>query len=237
MTSATWNAGLAGNSPLLHARVTGLVGVLMLAAGSAAGFVASRLVVRDDIATTSSNIVAFEALFKLGIVASLVMMIAFLFYGALLYRLLRHVDATHALIMVGLVLASVPLYMLNQVHQFAALPLAAARADEQLKLFLELHRFGNLVAAIFFGLWLFPFGLLVYRSGFFPRVLGALLVIGSLGYLVLFAQGLFFPGSERTLWGNPLLVITHVSELAMMVWLLIRGVDVKKWEQRARGVI
>jgi hypothetical protein len=101
------------------------------------------------------------------------------------------------------------------------------------KLVLDLHRLGNLIAGIFFGLWLFPLGLLVFRSGFFPRFLGILLMIGSPGYLVLFVQAFLFPGSERTLWTNPLLVLTHASELAMMLWLLIRGVNVEQWERCA----
>lgn len=207
----------------------------MLASGSFAGFVASRLVVRGDSAATSNNIVASESLFRLGLVSSLIMMIAFLFYAMLLYTLLRPVNRTHAMIMVGLVLASVPIYMLNQVNQFAALPLASDQRYDQVKLFLDLHRLGNLIAGIFFGLWLFPLGLLVFESGFFPRFLGILLMFGSLGYLVLFAREFFFPGPERTLWSNPFLVVTHVSELAMMLWLLIKGLNVDRWNERAPG--
>jgi hypothetical protein len=109
-------------SPLVRARVAGLVGVVMLASGSFAGFVGSKLVVRGDVAATSKNIVASEALFRLGFVGSLIMMIAFLFYALLLYGLLRPVGKTAAMSMLGLVLVSVPIYMLNQVNQFAALP-------------------------------------------------------------------------------------------------------------------
>ena len=227
------NSELIGASPLVHARTTGLVGLVVLASGSFAGFVASRLVVRDDVVATSSNIVASESLLRLGIVSSLVMMIAWLFYALLLYRLLRPVDKSRAMTMVGLVLASVPIYMLNQVNQFAALLSASDQLHEQVRLFLDLHRFGNLVAGIFFGLWLVPLGLLVFKSSFLPRSLGVLLMFGSLGYLVLFVQAFLFPGSERTLWSNPLLVVTHVSELALLLWLLIKGVNVEQWEKRA----
>ena len=58
-------------------------------------------------------------------------------------------------------------------------------------------------------------------------------MFGSLGYLVLFVQAFLFPGSERTLWTNPFLVVTHVSEGALMLWLLIRGLNVDQWEKRA----
>lgn len=218
-------------TPRTFARLTGLVGVVVLASGSFAGMVASRLIVRDDIAATAGNIVASESLFRLGILGSLAMMVAYVFYGLLLYRLLRRVNGGHALAMLGLVLVSVPIYMLNQVNLYATLLAALNGAQEQVTMFLELYRLGNLVAAIFFGLWLFPLGLLVFRSGFLPRVIGILLMLGSPGYIVLFVQGFLFPGAERTLWSNPLLVLTHLSELALMLWLLVMGVDGARWKR------
>jgi hypothetical protein len=224
---------LIGGSPLVHARAAGLVGLVVLASGSFAGIVASRLIVRDDVAATSRNILASESLYRLSIVGSLVMMIAWMFYALLLYRLLRPVDKWRAMTMVGLVLASVPIYMLNQANLFAVLLSVSGQLHEQVKLFLELHRFGNLVAAIFFGLWLFPLGLLVFKSSFLPRFLGVLLIVGTLGYLVLFVQAFLFPGSERTLWTNPFLMLTHASELALLLWLLIKGVNVEQWKRRA----
>jgi hypothetical protein len=92
---------------------------------------------------------------------------------------------------------------------------------------------GNLIAGIFFGPWLFPLGFLVFKSGFFPRLLGILPMVGSPGYPTLFVEAFFFPGTERTLWTNPFLVVTHVEELAMMLWLLILGLNVDQWENRA----
>ena len=229
------NSDLAGGSSLAHARITGLVGIAVLASGSFAGFVASKLFVRGDVVATSGNIVASESLFRLGLVSSLVMMIAFIFYALLLYRLLRPASETHAMAMLVLALVSVPIYMFSQVNQFAVLLLASDQLHDQVKLFLELYRLGNLIAGLFFGLWLFPLGFLVFKSGFLPRSVGILLMLGTLGYLVLFVQAFFFPGLERTLWSNPLLMVTHVSELALMLWLLIRGVNVDQWGRRAAG--
>ncbi len=226
---------LIGASPRVHARVTGLVGLVMLASGSFAGFVGSKLLVRGDPIATARNIVASESLFRLGLASGLVMMIAFLFYGLFLYRLLAPVDRNRAATMLALVLVSVPIYMLNEVHPFAALLAAADQRHDQVKLLLEMHRFGNLIAAVFFGLWLLPFGLLVFRSGFFPRFLGVLLVIGTPGYLALSVQGFLFPGSEGTVWTSPLLLVTHLSEGAMLLWLLIRGVNADAWARRVRS--
>jgi hypothetical protein len=220
-------------TPVASARITGLVGAVVLASGSFGGYAATKLIVRGDAAATSSNIVASHTLFRLSLVGSLVMMVAFLVYALLLYRLLHRVNRGHAVLMVALALVSVPIYMLNQVNLFATLPLASAGLHEQVSLVLELHRLGNLVAVIFFGLWLIPLGLLVLRSGFLPRTLGILLLLGSPGYLILFVQAFLFPGSERTLWSNPFLIITHLAEIALMLWLLIRGVNAAEWERRA----
>lgn len=106
---------------------------------------------------------------------------------------------------------------------------------DQVKLFLDLRRLGNLIGGIFFGLWLLPLGLLVFRSGFLPRFLGILLMVGTPGYLVLFVQAFLFPGSEGTLWSNPFLLVTHVAELALLLWLLVGGVNVDRCEERARA--
>lgn len=223
---------LIGGSPKFHARVTGLFGAVVLASGTLAGSVASRLIEPDDMIATSSNIVASESLFRLGIVGSLVMMLAWLFYALLLFRLLRPVGKAASMTMVVLVLASVPIYMLNQVNLFAALLSASSDLQEHVALFMGMHRLGNLIAAIFFGLWLLPLGFLVFKSSYLPRWIGMLLIIGSPGYLILFVQGFLFPGSERTLWTNPFLLVTHLSELALLVWLLIMGIDTKRWEEK-----
>lgn len=224
---------LIGASPRVHARTTGVVGLVLLASGSFGAFVASRVLVRDDLAATAANIVESETLYRLGISSGLVMMVAWTFYALLLYRLLRRVDRSLARTMLALVLTAVPIYMLNQVNAFAALLYASDAEYDQVKRFLELHRFGDLVAGIFFGLWLLPLGWLVLKSGFIPKVLGILLMFGSLGYLVRFVQAFFFPGSEGTLWSNPLLVVTHLSELALLLWLLVRGVSVEESARHA----
>lgn len=227
------SADLVRGSPLVHARVTGLAGLAVLATGTFAGSVASRLLVRDDLAATSRHLAESASLFRAAIVANLAMMVAWLFYALLLSRLLRPAGRSHARAMLALVLAAVPIYMLNEVHHVAALRAASAGAPEQVGLALDLHRFGTITAGIFFALWLVPLGLLVYRSGFLPRVLGVLLLVGSPGYLVLFIQAFLFPQTERTLWSNPFLVVTHLAELALLLWLLVRGVDAERWERCA----
>ncbi|HEU4929744.1 MAG TPA: DUF4386 domain-containing protein [Candidatus Krumholzibacteria bacterium] len=223
---------LIGECPSTHARYTAMVGLVMLAAGLGAGGIWSRLIVRSDDAVTASNLVAFEPLFDLGIVCTVVMMVAFLFYALFLYRLLRPIDPIEARTMLVLVAISLPIYLLNQVNQYAAFLSAAGNNLERMQFYLDVHRFGNVIAGVFFGLWLFPLGHLVYKSGFFPKFLGVLLMIGAPGYIILFLQTLLFPQSAPNLWMNPFLVLTHFSELALLLWLLVRGVNLDGYRAR-----
>jgi hypothetical protein len=130
--------------------------------------------------------------------------------------------------------------MLNQINQFAALLLlsgadylkvfAADQIHAQVMLFLGLHSKGNLIGVIFWGLWLFPLGLLVFKSGYFPRVLGVLLMIACFGWLILFLQRFLFPGYEALAYSR---FVAYIAELSWVLWLLIKGVNVEQREKRA----
>jgi Domain of unknown function (DUF4386) len=91
-------------------------------------------------------------------------------------------------------------------------------------LFIRLHSQGILIDEMFWGLWLFPFGLLVYRSGFLPRFIGVWLMINCFGYVVLSVTALFFPAYYEAAFkmAQPVLF----GELAIMLWLLIKGAKV-----------
>jgi Domain of unknown function (DUF4386) len=223
----------AESSPLTYARGVGILSVVALVCGSFPVFVESRLIVPGNAAATAQNIVASEPLFRLGIVSMLLMNAVYLVAVLGWYRLLAPVSANLAALMVVLILVSFPIAMLNELNQFAALRSAQDQNHAQMTLFLDLHKHGLLIAGIFAGLWLFPLGLLVFLSGYLPRILGVLLMVGCFGYLIRFVQGFLFPGHEASIWTNPAVVVTHVAELSMMVWLLIKGVDVERWERRA----
>lgn len=231
-----------GAEKVRQARIAGLLGFAILAAGTFSGWVGSSLIVPGDAAATVSNLRASEGLFRLGIVAGLVMYAVFIVYALALYRLLEHVGRRHAVLMVALALVGVPIAMLNQVNQAAVLLLLngaggpdgfpADLLQAQVSLFLGLHRQGNLVAVVFWGLWLFPLGLLVYRSGFLPRVLGVLLVIGCFGWLAVVVQRLLLPDFEALSLAR---YAAHLAELSFILWLLVRGVDPDGWEERLAG--
>jgi hypothetical protein len=185
---------------------------------------------------------ASESLFRLGIVSALILQTVNIFVVLLLYKLLKVVNKNHAVLMVVFFLVSVPITMLNELNQFAALFLSSG-ADyltgftaDQLQalvpLFLNLHEYGILIAQIFWGLWLFPMGYLVFKSGFLPRILGILLMIACFGYLITSFGSLLLPNFGETTIAT-IIGFTFYGEMFLALWLLIKGVNVEEWEKRA----
>jgi hypothetical protein len=152
-----------------------------------------------------------------------------------LYLLLRDVHELVARAMVIFVAVSVAIICLNLLNQYMALSLAtgedyartfgSAGPDALAGLFADMHGAGYLIAQMFFGLWLLPLGYLVYRSGYFPKVLGVLLVIGCFGYLVNLFAHFLAPGLAESI---ELFVVAPaaVGELGFVTYLLVKGVKV-----------
>jgi len=232
MNSLKKAARTAGFWYLLMA-ITGPIGLL---------YVPSKLIVPGDATATASNIEASELLFRIGIVSNLVCQIAFIFLVLALYRLLKGVNQQHASLMVALVLVAVPIAFLNMLNPLAALLLLSDEGfltvfePDQLHalvmVFLNLQEHGNIIAEIFWGLWLFPFGWLVFKSGFFPKILGVLLIIACFGYLVHSLTFLLFPHYEAIV-SSYAAVPEAIGELSMVLWLLIKGVNVQQRDNRA----
>ena len=230
-------ARTAETSPLVRARVAGsLYLVANLFAPFTLLYLPSRFIVRGDAAGTAINIMASESVFRFGIVLNLFTFIAQIFLVLALYQLLNVVNKNTAALMVIFSLAAVPIAMLNELTQLAVLQLLSG-ADhlqvyptDQLQalayLFLRLHGQGLLIAQIFWGLWLFPMGVLVFKSGFLPRVLGILLMIACFGYLIQ-SFGAFLGYSVNIIF------FTSWGELLLLLWLLIKGVNVEEWKKRA----
>jgi len=229
---------ISETSPLILARVAGFLYLFSMPfAIFSIMYVPSILIVPGDAATTANNIMASESLFRSGIVSSLINQMIFIFLVLVLYKLLKPVNKNHALLMVILWLVGVPIAMLNELNQFAPLLLLsgadyliALDADQlhaQMMFFLDLYDDGILIAQIFWGLWLFPLGYLVFKSDFLPRILGILLIIACFGYVIesftIFLLPSFKGIALYTFWG----------ELLFPLWLLIKGVNVEQWEKRA----
>ncbi len=168
------------------ARVAGFLYFMLFPAAFGLIYVPSRLIVPGDAAATAGKIMASESLFRLGIVSNLLTSIIYIFVVLALYRLLKPVNKNMASLMVIFVLASVPIWMLSELTQLAALLLLSGAdylrvfTGDQLQalvlLFLNVHESGVNIAQIFWGLWLFPMGYLVFKSRFLPRFLGILLM-------------------------------------------------------------
>jgi uncharacterized protein DUF4386 len=222
-------------------RLVGLVYLLVSIPGAfALVYVPSKLIVHGDATATAHNIAASETLFRLGIACELISQILFMWVALALYGLLKGVNRRHALLMLGLIVVSVPIALMNELNAIAALILVRGadflaifdkpQRDALAMLFLNLHSHGFGIAEIFWGLWLFPLGLLVYRSGFIPRILGILLMLNCFTYVINSFTSLLLPQYEHIVgrWMTPF----QFGELLFMFWLLIMGANPKPLEFR-----
>lgn len=215
-----------------NARVAGLLYLTLLTAPLRLLYIPGKLFVRGDAAATASNIAAHQTLFRLGILSDVFTATMSIFLTLALYRLFKEVDEGLArlLVILGSLMVT-PIYFLNSINDAAALLLARGadflsvfdkpQRDALAMMFLRLHGHGILVNEIFWGLWLLPFGFLVYRSGFLPRILGAWLILNCFAYLATSVTGLMWPQYEQTVsdWVFPVMF----GELAIMLWLIIMG--------------
>jgi len=190
------------------------------------------LFVTGNATATANNIAAHELLFRFGIVADLLTGTMAIFLTLALYRLFKEVDPGLAVLMVILgSLMVAPIYFVNTVNDAAALLLVRggdflsvfdkAQRDAFAMLFLRLHHHGVLANEIFWGLWLLPFGVLVYRSRFLPRILGVWLMINCFAYLAGSFTGLLAPQYEAVVFNSAFPAM--LGELAIMLWLVIMG--------------
>jgi hypothetical protein len=224
------------NSAKNPGRWVGLLYLLVSIPGAfALVYVPHKLIVHGNATATASNIAASESLFRAGIACNLISEILFMWVVVALYDLLKRIDQRHASLMLGLFVVSVPIALFNELNSIAALILIRGadflsvfekpQRDALAMLFLNLHGRGFVIAEIFWGLWLFPLGLLVYRSGLFPRVLGILLMLNCFTYVVNSFMSLLLPLCAEVVsrWIKPL----GFGELIFMFWLLIMGVKPK----------
>lgn len=225
MTSLSKNARVAG---LLYI-LSSLFGMVRLI------YVPNVLFVHGNAAATASNIAGHELLFRFGIVSYLVCNALWIFVMLALYRLLNGVDQALAALMVILSLMVTPISFVNIANDIAALLFARgadflsvfdkAQREALVMLFLNLHHQLDLAWELL-GVSFIPFGLLVYRSRFLPRILGVWLMIASFAYMALSLTGLLFPGYEDKVirFAQPVLF----AEVAIMLWLAIMGVREKR---------
>lgn len=226
-------------NPNTTARIAGFLYLLLMLFGVFGLLYApNALVVQGDAVGTAKNIMANEFLFRLSIVSTLISQVVNIFLVLFLYKLLKPVNKNYAALMVIFILVAVPIAMLSVLNKVAVLLLLsgagflAVFATNQLQalvpVFLDLHEYGMSIAGIFWGLWLFPMGYLVFKSNYIPKIIGVLLIIGGVGYLVDFVTFFVFPN-----FGVVFSEYAFLGEVLMVFWLLIKGVNVEQWEKRA----
>ena len=220
------------NSTMNPGRFAGLLYVFMSLLGFfAMAYIPSKLIVHGNATATANNIAASETLFRLGIAGELIGQAGFIFVALALYDLLKGVSRRHALLMVILIVVSIPIAFLNELNSIAALVLIRGadflsildepQRDTLAMLFLNLHDRGFVVAEMFWGLWLFPLALLVYRSRFLPRFLGVWLALAGFAWVILSLTGILLPQyqDKADSYSQP----AFFGEIVFMLWLLIRG--------------
>jgi len=215
-----------------NARIAGFLYLLLVIVGPLRMLIPSTLFVHGNASATANNIAAHETLFRLGIVGDLFCGTLLIFIALALYRLFKEVDQYLAVLVVilgGVLPAAIDFFIM--LNDAAALILVRGadflsvfekpQRDALAMLFLRMHDQENLAAEIFWGLWLIPLAILVYRSRFLPRFLGVWLIVNGLGYLVNSFTGLLLPHYESAVRNFTFPALT--GEVAFVLWLLIRG--------------
>ena len=226
------------NSNNKTARLAGLLYLIVVLSGIfSLMYVPSKLIVWDDASATVNNIVASESLYRLGAVSGLICYTFFLLLPLVLYKLLKEVDKTQATLMVILAVISVPISFVSILNKFDVLSLLSGadylkaleveQLQAQVMLSLESYNNGILIAQIFWALWLFPFGYLVFKSGFLPKLLGIFLMVGCCGYLIDFFGYSLFPNYGETGISSFVTLPASIGEIGICLWLLIMGVKDK----------
>lgn len=204
--------------------------------------VPGKVVVAGDAAATARNIVASELTYRVGLLSGLVSVIAFTAMALILYDFFKGVNKAYARLLLTLVLIQVVLGVVELSFQAAPLVLLSGadylsaltkpQLDALSMAFLRLYSLGIDFNTAFWGLWLFPFGILAFKSGWFPKVLGVLLVIAGAGYLVVSVTSILFPAHARAV-DQVMMPVYSIGEGAMILWLLVMGAKVPAQETQA----
>ena len=230
---------IAEASPHPRARITGVVYLLYFLTAVSAEFFMRGLVVSGDAAATANNILAHQSLFRLGLATGLIATACYVAVTALFYGLFKPVNRTLSLLaaffsLVGcaiLAFASLfrvaPLVILGGSQYLSVFNVEQLRALASLSL--ELYGQAVNICFVFFGVYCLLIGYLIFRSAFLPRILGVLMAFAGLGWLI-------FLSPPLANYLRPYILLLGVlAELALMLWLLVMGVNVQRWQQQANA--
>jgi hypothetical protein len=228
---------IADASSCPRARITGVVYLLYFLTAVFGEFFGRGLVVSGDAAATANNILAHQPLFRLGLATGLIATACYVAVTALFYDLFKHVNRSLSLLaaffsLVGCaILAFASLFRIGPLVVLEGGQYLSAFKVEQLRalafLFLELYGQAVNICFVFFGVYCLLIGYLIFKSAFLPRILGVLMAFAGLGWLT-------FLSPPLANYLSPYIQVLGVfAEGSLMLWLLVMGVNVAKWEEKA----
>ncbi len=219
------------------ARITGAVYLLYFLTAILGEFLLKGLVVDGDATATATNILAHQSLYRLGLATGLIATACYIAVTALFYGLFKPVSRSLSLLaaffsLVGCaILAFASLFQLAPLVVLGGSQYLSVFKVEQLRalalMFLELNTQANNICVVFFGVYCLLIGYLTFKSAFLPRILGVLMALAGLGWLTFLSPPLANHLSPYNL------VLGFVAELALMLWLLVKGVNVQRWQEQA----
>ncbi|NDJ87351.1 MAG: DUF4386 domain-containing protein [Chloroflexi bacterium] len=227
------------------ARIAGVLYIIIIVAGMfAGGFVRPELLVKGDVAATAENIIASEGLFRASIVADLAMIIADVAIAVAFYYLLKPVNQGLSLLSAVFRLAQAATLGINLLMLFFVLQLLSGEVytpvlgeetvQAQAYLFLTAHSIGYKLALMFFAFSILIQGYLLYVSGYFPKILGGLMVVAAAGYFIDNMATFILPNyDDYAATFEMIVMIALPVELGMALWLLIKGI---RTEQLQSGI-
>ncbi len=226
-------------SPQLYARTGGIAYLIIIVAGALGElFIRNTLIVTGDAAATANNIAASPLLWRIGIAGDLFMHVCDVVVILALYTLLKPVNKNLALLAVLFNLIQTAVLVANKMNLL--MPLFLSGSEDYLKAFnpqqlqaltyisVKAHGYGFGVGLIFFGFTCLIEGYLILKSGFFPRILGVLMQIAGLCYLLNSFAMILAPGFSNLIFPT-VLIPSFIGELSLCLWLIVKGVNVSKW--------
>jgi hypothetical protein len=213
------------------ARLAGLLYLIWIITGLFVMFyIPSQIDLKGDAATAAQSLLSNELLFRTGVVTDLIGGVLWVLMVLVFYRLFVSVDERQAKLLVALVLVQIPVVIIVEAFNIAALMILKgevlktfelAQKQDLALLLLRMNDYGTLAVEMFWGLWLLPLASLVYRSRFLPRFLGVWLMINGLALLVLSFTSLLLPEFKDLVF--KLVFPAMLGEVAIMLWLLFVG--------------
>jgi len=215
---------------MLLSRIAGMLYLIVIITGLfSLMYVPKNLFVYGNALETAQNISQKTGMFRISLASSVICYLAFTFLVIFLYQILRTVDIFVARVMVILALISVPVSFYNLINKYAILDLIKdntsdlAQKSEKIMELLNNYDNGIFILTIFWGLWLLPFGFLIFRSGFYPKIIGVLLMVGCFGYLINFFGNTLFVDYQSVGVLQYLKLLPTVGEFSICFWLLFVG--------------